>query len=307
MEADNRHIGATEPDGGVDGVDAGQQGSDAATRALALRLLAPRFPGAPTPEQARLLVGRLPDGLPVDVPIPDGAAVVGSLARSPRHISIVIDAPLAPDRALAFYRERMAAAGWVEQEPFVHPGGGFAYVGHAQPAVFCCGSRGPSLSVSADDTPGAATDVRVDLNLDTRDSPCAQRRRHGGMHEMFPTLTPPAGARQVAGGGGGGDQAYTSANLETGLDLAAVADHYARQLEGVGWARGDARQDGPVVWSTWTFRDEDGQGWRSLLFILQEPDAPGRYFLYMRATLADDDAAAGGAGMSASWAPMYIS
>ena len=286
MEMDDRQNGPTAMTG-----DAGYQGGDAVPRALALRLLAPRFPGAPAPEQTSLFVGRLPDTLPVDIPIPNGAAVLGSLARSPQHTSIVLDVPLAPERVLDFYRERMEAAGWSEQEPFVNPSGGFAYVGRAQPTVFCRSPRGPALSVQANTAPTGLTDVRVDLNTDARNSPCAQRRRHGGMQEIFPTLTPPSGARQIAGGGGGGsDQAYTSANLEAELDLAAVADHYTRQLIDAGWTRDDAQGNGPVVWSAWTFRDEDSQGWRGLLFILREPGAPDHYFLYMRATLADEDA-----------------
>jgi len=46
-----------------------QQNGDGALRALALRLLAPRYPGAPAPEHMQLLVGQWPDSLPVDVPL----------------------------------------------------------------------------------------------------------------------------------------------------------------------------------------------------------------------------------------------
>jgi hypothetical protein len=58
---------------------------EAVVRALALRLLAPRYPGMPAPGEIQLLTGRLPDPLPVDIPIPEGATVAGSLSRPAFH------------------------------------------------------------------------------------------------------------------------------------------------------------------------------------------------------------------------------
>jgi len=283
-----------------------QQNSDDALRSLALRLLAPHYPGAPAPEQTQLLVGKLPDALQLDVPLPDGSSILGSMVHDQQHISIVVDATLPPQGVLDFYRERMTAAGWNEPAAQPYGGGGFTFVGRHMPTVFCRGARGPALAVKADTGQNGLTDVRLDLNFDARHSPCAQHGRHGSMLDIIPPLTPPPGARQNSGGGGGGsDQWYTSASLETELELAAVAAHYAQQLEGAGWTRREGGQSGPAAWSTWALRDADGQDCRGMFFVLQEPDIQGQYYLYIRVTLAAEEGA--GAGPSASWTPMYLS
>jgi hypothetical protein len=79
------------------------------------------------------------------------------------------------------------------------------------------------------------------------------------------------------GGGGGIDQWRSSAGLATELDLAAVAAHYAQQLERAGWTRRDGDEGGGVLaWSAWDFVDEDGELWQGMLFIvLRRPQAPG--------------------------------
>ena len=79
------------------------------------------------------------------------------------------------------------------------------------------------------------------------------------------------------GGGGGIDQWRSSAGLVTALDLAAVAAHYARQLERVGWTRRSGDEGGSVLaWSAWDVVDEDGELWQGMLFIvLRRPQAPG--------------------------------
>jgi hypothetical protein len=76
---------------------------------------------------------------------------------------------------------------------------------------------------------------------------------------------------------------YSSAAVETALDLPALATHYTSQLEKVGWIRRDGGQDGVLAWSTWTFRDETGDSWEGVLYITRRPDRPNQYILQVRA------------------------
>ena len=60
------------------------------------------------------------------------------------------------------------------------------------------------------------------------------------------------------------------------LDLAAVAAHYAQQLERGGWTRRDGDEGGGVlVWSAWDFVDEAGEPWQGQFVVLRWPQAPG--------------------------------
>jgi hypothetical protein len=267
--------------------------------ALALRLaISPFDPRAQNPQ---LVVGQLPDNLPFEVPIPEGSRVIGSLARSAAHLTIVLDVPLPAEEALAFYKERLQVAGWAEPEqPMgMMRAGGFVHssiLAQHLNVFFCKGPRGPSLHFIALREQAGFTDVRLDLNLDERESPCGQaarmhreRRMHGmGFERLIPPLVPPAGARQMGGGGGGGsDSWYSAATLEADADLAALSAHYASLLEQGGWTRTDEGNAGPAAWHTWTFQDEDKEPWYGVFFMLKLPGKEHEYFLYIRIELAD--------------------
>ncbi len=265
-----------------------------ATLALALRLMGRGFSDDESP--TRLLVGRLPDPLPVALPLPNGARVVGSQVLG-AVATIVLDVDLPEAQVLAFYRDRLEADGWTVPEQAGMHGGGFAFapLRFAPALTYCRSTRGPSLSVQATAVAGGPTDVRLTLNTAARHSPCAPHQRHGVMRDFLPVLTPPAGVRQTPEGGGGGSNGYHSnATLRTDLDPAAVAAHYAGQLRAAGWASRGEGQDGAVAWSTWAFRDEDGEEWTSLLFALRQPEVVGEYVLYLRADASAGAAASGG-------------
>jgi hypothetical protein len=265
-------------------------GEEARVLDLALRLLAQEDPVSRTVEKPGILVGRLPEEAPVDIPILDGFVVVGSLVRSDPEpygdatIEVVLDTRMSAGQAREAYRERMVAAGWSEPE---HPGlrgGGFDFVPVGTTTLFCRSEQGPALFFSAHEgtrnDPETPTDIRLRLITGSRHSPCAPERNEPDFDRIIPLLTPPSGSYQFPGGGGGGiDSAYSDATLETDLDPAAVGTHYAAQLEEAGWSRLDEGQGGPQAWSIWSFTDEDRQPWEGVFTALRTPQTPSRYFL----------------------------
>ncbi len=266
--------------------------------ALTLRLMGRGFGFLGDDTPTRLLVGRLPDPSPIPIPLPDGARVVGSQILG-SVATIVLDVDLSEDAALAFYRERLEADGWTPpaQQPGIH-GGGFAPTWRGPALVYCCGTRGPSLSVQATAVEGGPTDVRLNVNTDPCQSPCAPQPHHGDWRDPLPTLAPQAGARQMPQDGGGGSNGYYSqATVRTDLDPATLGAHDAAQLRDAGWTAQGEGHAGPVAWSAWSFRDrdgEEGEEWRGLLFALRRPEVDGDYVVYLRADAREGDAASGG-------------
>ncbi len=267
---------------------------EALLESLVLRLSS--HPFDPRPYNPQLFVGQLPEHLPFEVPVPEGSRIIGSLARGSEHLDILLDVPLPPEQARAFYKERLLATGWTDlgQSPHLPRHGGFV---HSPPAAlrhdatFCKGPEGPSLHFSVRGEQGGFTDVRLDLNRDERESPCAQdarMRRQQRLYEqrfggLIPTLAPPEGAQQMSGSSSSGsDSSHASATLETDSDPAALAAHYAGQLAQAGWTQTDAGRDGPLAWHTWTFKDEDGEDWRGTFFLLKMPGLEKTYFLSIR-------------------------
>lgn len=271
---------------------------------LALRLAT--YPGDPRVDDPRLLVGQLPSDLSIEVPMPEGSRLLGSLVRSQENIDIILDCPLSTDEVVQFYRERMAAAGWSELETIGPHYGGFVHSSLPRfhnHIVFCRGSQGPAFSINAYEGKNSRTAIRIDLDGGSEYSPCSQPRRdrrrmmHRDLQELIPMLFPPPGARQSGGGGGGGDDHwYSTATLETEADLPTLAAHYTAQLAGGGWALSGEGHAGPLAWSTWTFQDKENEPWRGLFFILDVPGKDRHYALELRIDWdkKDDD---GGGGM----------
>lgn len=257
------------------------------TRTLALRLLARPFnPQAPEPQ---LLAGRLPAQLPFDLPLPDECVIIGSFMGSPEEIQIVLDTDATPSAVIAFYKERMQAAGW--SVPAFHHGrdeSGFVHTFRrfTSSIVLCKGPHGPALQVSAFASllEGERTDVRIHIDTRSRNSPC--RQSSGIFMEvgnLIPALEPPAGGRQMVGGGGGSNSESASAaatlQLEHDIALSDLANHYARQLEQAGWQRTGEGSSGPMAWHIWEFRDTKNDHWGGVFTLLQTPGMERNYHL----------------------------
>lgn len=71
--------------------------------------------------EAQVLPGQLPKPLPIDLPLPQQAQVIGSIvrARDQRSYQIYLDVPDSPEQVQSFYQTRLQAIGWRKQElPF---------------------------------------------------------------------------------------------------------------------------------------------------------------------------------------------
>lgn len=255
---------------------------EAVPRQLVLRLLG--WPGS----EAQLFVGRLPDRLPVELPFPDGAKVLGSLARnlqnSRQNFEILLDVIQSPEQAQAFYRERLQAAGWHELPLF--PG----LKGFTPPSLslgnqsrFCKGTDGPSVSIAANAVQNAPTDVRLNLNVYSDNSKnCEQQQQVLSRIEEnpLPNLSSPPNTRTLSTtGGGGSSQGYDSkALLETELNGQTLAADYAAQLKQASWTSSGGGQSGPMTWSSWNLKDRQGRSWQGMLSLLKVPQKPNQYF-----------------------------
>ncbi len=261
-------------------------GEDGAVRELALRLLTPRYPGAPEPEEVQLLTAELPPSLPVEMPLPDGAQVIGSLVRGEEETEIILDAPQSPDEVVSFYKERLTTGGWEMPEAAGQPSG-FVSSGVESGASFCQEEADVALWVYASESERDMTDVRLNLS-DARNSVCNLRMGPGDLDSPIPVLAAPRGARQMsAGGGSSGDAHDQSATLDTELSSAELATHYAEQLEAAGWTRQDEGAAGPIAWSRWQVEDDRGDQWHGLFFVIEIPGQLEKRFAYIRVDLTE--------------------
>lgn len=234
----------------------------------------------------RLIVGRLPETLPVPLPIPDGARIIGTRLHS--HVtSIFFTIDESEQGVLTFYHARLTAEGWLDA-PRLDRQGGFIHT-FPQTQHYELSPYGPRLGVNVSPRAGEWTDVALHLNTDPTagqrqvdlQARLAERQR---MDTLLPPLHPPPGAEQRPHGGHGGEGFLTRhATLITSLDPGAVESIYATQLQRAGWLRTDKGQSSLVVWSIWTFRDaERGEDWQGVLVIARYSEADMKYVLHLQ-------------------------
>ncbi|MBX6378668.1 MAG: hypothetical protein IRY95_08985 [Clostridia bacterium] len=280
-------------------------------RELAQRLLSfgPRVPG----EEAvtvDLLPGQLPEGLPVDLPVPPGGRIVGSAARHRGGefigATVVLDLPVSDPaaggaEAVAFVQQALEQQGW-RPASAGRPHGGF------QPPVvagglFCQGEAGPwFLNLSAFQGTAGTADVRVYVEKDlVHGGPCARRlelepRVPPGSDRIPPLYAPAGVSLEGVGGGGSGNQWRSEATARTTMPVAELEAHFARQLQAAGWVRQAGGADGPLAWSLWAV---PGEGeWRGFLYALEGP-GDGRRSLLVEVAAGDPSAAGGGGAAGA--------
>jgi len=254
-------------------------------RELVIRLTS--YPGDPTLRNPQVLVGKLPENLPVTLPIPEKSHVLGTLMPSPQSLQVVLDVPLSEQEVFDFYETQLRAAGWQPPEPDGFSRGGFvqrpfsAYYQHPSGAdltlLASCGKHGP-------------TDVRLrlDWSEQARARLLQRRREHGpGLYEIFPPLRPPAEAHIMSSGGGSSslDHCDTSAviELDQAMNPADLATHYATQLECAGWTRIGAWHGEQAAWNVWSVRDKDNEPWLAACFVLKLAGEKLRYHLFLLA------------------------
>jgi hypothetical protein len=234
-----------------------------------------------------LLPGQVPADLPVEVPLPDGARLVGSV-RWIESAEVIFDCNMNRDEVIRFYEGHYLSLGWTKPESmFPSMGGGFTITAMSDiiGTYFCKGEQDPWLHVRAVAASGEPTSVSVSVSTNQEQSPCgvSQRRemammRRLVMPDILPILRPPGGATQLGGGGssGGNGSYHSNADLRTDLGVEAVGDHYNAQLEAAGWTRTGSGSAGPLAWSAWDFKHED-EDWHGLFMALAHPWAEGEY------------------------------
>jgi len=281
----------------VPATGAEQSGDTGLLQELAERLLAvPVYGPQGTPPRVQLLPGQLPSDLPLSLPLPPGARVVGSSVRQldgplPSNVTsvptatIVLDVPGSASDVVAFYQRALADQGWSAAQGGPFAGlGGFQGAGMGPGLAYCQTPDGLSLTISTYPEARGLSDVRLAVasgpGLCSPPAGVPAPRVPAGA-ERIPRLYPPEGViLQTSFGGGGGQDRWTSeAVAVTDQSSAALEGFFAQQLAAAGWTRQAGRPDTPLAWSVWQVPGEGD--WQGLLLVVEGP-GPNRRALSVR-------------------------
>ncbi|HZS89508.1 MAG TPA: hypothetical protein VFE42_18715 [Chloroflexota bacterium] len=267
-----------------------------ALRTIAERLAA-EFAGRRTPEGSsgpppRLVLAAVPDQFPKNVPLPEGAVVIGAICYggTERHTHLMVDVPQDARQVRAFFLDRLRGAGWTPLE-YMPERGGFIPFGSTVYFVedMDVAEGGTDLRMDVRPAGESSTQVRLTATVFPPGSPGPGVRlaRHGvsGIRSPFPGIHLPSDAEVLPGGGstGSGGRFETALVMRTDMDQAGLAAFITGQLERAGWARVGGGEAGALAWSNWDFADGAGQPYRGTLSMLRHPERAGQYRLILEA------------------------
>ncbi|HEX7005022.1 MAG TPA: hypothetical protein VF168_12625 [Trueperaceae bacterium] len=253
------------------------QDDEDAALALARRLLGPWGDGGGL--RVELTPRGLPEGIPVELPLPDELDLLGSLANYGAdgelvHTQIVLDSPLPPDDTLALLEQSFNRAGWSVQQQGQPVG--FTPVNAHVSALYCAPEDLAFIHMNSFGTAEGFTDVRLELNTQVVYSPCSGEQRIDQPLDIpLPKLAAPPGSEITLHGGTYlEEQASSSAVVFTDMSADELQRHFEEQLERAGWLRAPGGQSGASVWT----RLEEERRWRAVLSVIDLGGARPQFY-----------------------------
>ncbi|MBD2088546.1 hypothetical protein H6F67_01515 [Microcoleus sp. FACHB-1515] len=187
----------------------------------------------------------------------------------------------------------MLNQGWFEREDDhnFHRSGGFQNRYETSlTKLFCHSEQGPSLAVTPSIV-AEVTEVKLSLNDDPDNGSCLieppRFRGYEDFSVFIPRLLPPDEATfSSIRSGGDREDYYQSVSLLADLDLAAIAAHFAIQLEQGGWICRDQGQGESLIWSFWTFQTVENRNGQATFLARKKLETSSQYLLDLLLELA---------------------
>lgn len=229
------------------------------------------------PDPANLYLNALPPDLPLDLPLPEGATLVGSAARpdgsppapAPTGTSYAIIVESAqPRRAITdFFDTALLALGWFVSDEYERRG---ELPEQYRRWSWCNGPHGPWLKLSFVEV-DAALPLRVLIEIGTAGrGPCIDLPE---LEHFRPDEDASRDAPSIftLDGGDGVPGGWSSYGLVAWNGTATELERrYAAELQSAGWFEREHGEAGALAWSRWRFTGTRGGEWEAVLHVAHE-------------------------------------
>jgi hypothetical protein len=244
-------------------------GDEASLRDFIQKWFVPFYSASTDGKGTTIWIGRMPEILPVDFPIPADSKIIASVQDPYTALQVLFETNTQPDDFLALYSKSLESGGWSPAPQQSH-GGGFTAA--ADPFLsYCIDQDLAALTVQVFKITDEKTDVRLGLNTENIKYLCDPDFNPGmdPSYEILPVLKMPVGVL-MTGGGTSSDSgsAESSSDIKTELPLKELMAHFSSQLEDAGWQFLDGNNLDNLAFSSWLILDNEGEEWRGTLILL---------------------------------------
>lgn len=258
-------------------------GDEASLRNFIQRWFAPMYPVSTSEGGTTIWIGRMPEKLPVDFPIPTEAQIIASVQDLYTNLDVLMEADTPLNDFQASFAQILESAGWSPAPQQSHGGG---FVAEADPwFVYCNDQEGAALTLQAYENAAGKTDLRLTLYTENIKYMCDPDLNQGmdQAYNMLPVLKMPAGSLMTSGGSSSGDgSAESTTDIKTELSPKVLAAHFALQMKNGGWQSLNGSSLDNLAWSSWSTHDDQGEEWRGTLILLVDQVKQDHVFALIR-------------------------
>lgn len=247
--------------------------------------------------ELQLIPGKLPQHLPISLPLPQKAQVLGSIILSSNSFQIIVDLPQEPEQVKAFYRQQLSTAGWLEQKPGHSSLGEIGFLdphqnwNTNQALEFCSLSDLAKLKIEVSSRYRPSKQWYSQLRLflevfsstDSYDLSCLSSDNSSDVVKpLLPPLTPPSKVMIHSQFTVTSEHSsYSYAILGSEDDAQALVAHYAAQVEQLGWKLRTQGNNEQGIWSSWILPDHQELPTEGLLSITKLLGTSNEYIAYL--------------------------
>ena len=231
--------------------------------------------------EKQLILGKLPDNLPLEIPQPANAQVVATIQRGKDNYQIELDVPQSAAQVESFYENQLKQKGWKQQKQ-ASPQQAFATTANQsnKSSSYCESAKGPSINLSISQSEKTSTSVSIGLSTNKNNHFC--RYLSGGSPfdiVEVPSLKPPENTKVIPNPMRTFSSEFSNskATLESQLNIEQLKQHYINQMQQAGWTKTTDAKNTQNNLSIWTFKGQEDVSWEGIMRIKPVEGKSGQY------------------------------
>ncbi len=268
-------------------------GDEASLRTIALALAG----GGPgwNNQPVTVYVAALAKDMPIDLPLPEKANLVGTVDRGQFGITVMLNMALTPQDVIDFYSDSLNGDGWKKLEGVP---GASGFVDQPVSSQTFCYTNAANVStgvyINAQSTQDNTTGTDISIYSPAEPAMCAGISEAGygpgnDPYSLLPQLKTPEGIEvlpQFGGGGGGGGgvgyrQASIYAALKSDMAIADILAAYNDELKAIGWESISIESSDHLAYSGWSLKGWDDTVWTGTFTLTANPGIENQYSAWL--------------------------